>query len=302
MSAEAASEGRAQPQEAVEVSALRRFYWSVLREVWEHRSLYLAPLGVAALVVVGFVISLVHLPATLRAAAALDEAHRQAALERPYAYAGLILMFTTTLVAVFYCIDALYGERRDRAILFWKSLPVSDTMTVLAKASIPVVFLPLLTFAITVVTQGVMVALASVRLIGTGLGAGLNLRFGQMLMPLLAHLVLVHGLWYAPFWGWFLLVSAWSRRAPFLWAILPPLALGLVEKIAFDTSHFVSLLGNRFAGSGGTLAGGAPMSLSSLAPGDLASFVSNPGLWIGLALTAAFLLMAARLRRHRSPM
>ena len=62
-------------------------------------------------------------------------------------------MGTTFIVGIFYCLDALYGERRDRSILFWKSLPVSDLTTVLSKASIPLVVLPLLAFAITVVTQ-----------------------------------------------------------------------------------------------------------------------------------------------------
>ena len=62
---------------------------------------------------------------------------------------------------MFYCLDALYGERRDRSILFWKSLPVSDLTTVLSKASIPIVVLPLLTFAVTVATQLIMLLSAA---------------------------------------------------------------------------------------------------------------------------------------------
>ena len=78
-------------------------------------------------------------------------------------------MLTTFVVGVFYCLDALHGERRDRSILFWKSLPVSDLTTVLSKASIPLVVLPLLTFAITVVTQWIMLLLSSAVLLGSGL-------------------------------------------------------------------------------------------------------------------------------------
>ena len=71
----------------------------------------------------------------------------------PYSHAAMLLMVTAFIVGVFYCLDALHGERRDRSILFWKSLPVSDLTTVLSKASIPLVVLPLLVFAITVATQ-----------------------------------------------------------------------------------------------------------------------------------------------------
>ena len=76
----------------------------------------------------------------------------------PFTFAALLLMFTTSfIVGVFYCVDALQGERRHRSILFWKSLPVSDlTTTVLSKASIPFAMLPQVTFAVTVVTQEII--------------------------------------------------------------------------------------------------------------------------------------------------
>ena len=69
-----------------------------------------------------------------------------------------------------------------------------------------------------------------------------------MSLMLLYHLLTVHVLWHAPFYGWFLLVSAWARRAAFLWAVLPMLAIGFVEKIAFNTSHFANFLVDRLAG------------------------------------------------------
>ena len=157
-------------------------------------------------------------------------------------------MGTTFIVGMFYCLDALHGERRDRSILFWKSLPVSDLTTVLSKASIPLVVLPLLTFAITVATQLIMLLLSSAVLLGSGLSVATlwtQLSLFQMSLMLLYHLVTVHALWYAPIYGWLLLVSAWARRAPFLWAALPLLAIGVVEKIAFNTSHFAAMLGYR---------------------------------------------------------
>src|SRR4051812_18157178 len=138
-----------------------RLYWSVRREFWESRSIYLAPLAAAALFLAGFLIGAVRLPARMRAAMALDPLQQHEIIAQPFQFAELLLMGAMLIVAVFYCLDALFGERRDRSILFWKSLPVSDLTTVLAKASIPLLILPLITFAITVVTQGIMLLLSS---------------------------------------------------------------------------------------------------------------------------------------------
>jgi ABC-2 type transport system permease protein len=286
------------------IPASRRIYWSLRRELWENRSIYIAPLAVAGLILVGSLISTIHLPEKMRAAA-LDPMQQHQLIEQPYMFAALLLMFTTLVVGVFYCLDALYGERRDRSVLFWKSLPVSDLTTVLAKASIPIVVLPLLTFAFTVVTQAIMLLIGSARLLGSGVSVATlwgHLALFQMWTMLLYHLVALHGLWWAPFWGWMLLVSAWSRRAPVLWATLPVLAIGLVEKIAFNTSHFGALLGYQFMGGPeGNAPTGDPLSMAALTPITPAQFLLSPGLWIGLAIAAAFLAAAVRLRRSQGP-
>jgi|ERR1035438_5564570 ABC-2 type transport system permease protein len=284
------------------IPATRRMYWSLRRELWESRSIYLAPLAVAALILVASLIGTIHLPGKLHNPS-LDPMQQQELIEQPYTFAALLLMFTTFVVGVFYCVDALQGERRDRSILFWKSLPVSDLTTVLSKASIPFVVLPLVTFAVTVVTQGMMLLLASARLLGSGQSATLwtHVSLFQMWVMLLYHLVAVHALWWAPLWGWLLLVSAWARRAAFLWATLPLLAIGILEKIAFNTSHFAALLGHRFLGSPGSVASsGNGMSMASLTPSP-GQFLASPGLWIGLAFAAACLAAAVRLRRSREP-
>jgi ABC-2 type transport system permease protein len=286
------------------ISATRRMYWSVRRELWESRSIYIAPPAVAALVLVGFLISTVHLPDKMRAALALNPMQQHELIAQPYNFAALLVMLTTFIVGVFYCLDALHGERRDRSILFWKSLPVSDLTTVLSKASIPLVVLPLLTFAITVVTQFIMLLLSTAVLLGSGLSVATlwtQLPLFRMSLMLLYHLVTVHALWYAPIFGWLLLVSGWARRAPFLWAGLPLLAIGIVEKIAFNTSHFAAMLGHRMGGGAEavTAPGSVPMdTMTHLTPGH---FLSSPGLWIGLAVTAVFLAVAVRLRRYRDP-
>src|SRR5712692_5173540 len=299
------SAGESQVIAPAAISATRRMYWSVRRELWESRSIYIAPLAVAAVILFGFLISTIGLPHKMRALSALDPMQQHELIEQPYSFAALLIMGTTFIVGVFYCLDALHGERRDRSILFWKSLPVSDLTTVLSKASIPLVVLPLLTFAITVTTQGIMLLLSTVVLMGSGLSVATlstHLSLFPMSLMLLYHLLTVHALWYAPIYGWLLLVSGWARRAVILWAALPLVAITIVEKIAFNTSHFAAMLASRLSGgseSGDFTAGIISMDpLTQLTPGK---FLSSPGLWIGLAITAGFLAAAVRLRRYREP-
>jgi ABC-2 type transport system permease protein len=288
------------------LSATRPMYWSVRRELWENRSIYIAPLAVAVVVLLGFLISATNLPQSMRAALALDPALQRAVIEKPYDIAAMLTILTAFIVGVFYCLDALHGERRDRSLLFWKSLPVSDLTTVLSKASIPLVVLPLVVFAIIVATQLIMLLLATAVLMGNGVSATTlwsQLPLLQMSLALLYGLTVI-ALWHAPIYGWLLLVSGWARRTTFLWAVLPPLAICVVEKIAFNTSYFASLLKYRLIGWF-TQAfvfqahGSAPADpLTQLTPGN---FLSTPGLWIGLAFAAAFLAAAAPLRRYREP-
>jgi len=282
-------------------SMTRPFYWSVQRELWENRSIYIAPLAAAAIFLIGFLISTIHLPRQMRT---LSPPAQHQAIMTPYDFIAGLLMLTAMAVGLFYCLDALNGERRDRSILFWKSLPVSDTTAVLAKASIPFVVLPLITFAVTVAAQWIMLLLSSAVLLGNGLSADMlwtHVHLFPMSLMLLYHLITVHVLWHAPFYGWLFLISAWARRAAFLWAVLPILAIAFVEKIAFNTSHFATFLGDRLGGGAEamTLPGSMPID-----PGvhiTLGRYLGTPGLWIGLAFTAICLAAAVQLRRYRSP-
>jgi ABC-2 type transport system permease protein len=287
-------------------AATRPLYWSVRRELWENRSLYLAPLAVAAVVLFGFSISTLTLPRRMRALPALDPAKQHAAVALPYSVVAALLLLTALLVGVFYCLDALHGERRDRSILFWKSLPVSDLTTVLAKASMPLVLLPALTFAIIVAAQLMMLALSTAVLLGNGASVAAlwaQLPLFKMSLALLYALTAM-ALWHAPVYGWLLLVSGWARRATFIWAVLPPLAVCVVEKLAFSTTHVANLLGYRLIGcftQGFDFKArqtGAVDPLAQITPGRL---LSSPGLWLGLVAATVFLAAAIRLRRYREP-
>jgi ABC-2 type transport system permease protein len=284
-------------------SATRPFYWSVWRELWENRSIYMAPLIVAVVVLFGFLVSTAGLPERRRAVLLLDPAKARAAIEAPYNMAAIMLILTAFIVGVFYCLDALYGERRDRSILFWKSLPVSDRTTLLSKATIPLVILPLVTFAIVIVTQLVMLVWTSVLLLTHGMSPTSTWTY----FPLFRNsFILLYGLaaialWHAPIYGWALLVSGWARRATFLCAVVPFLAIGFFEKITFGTSHFASMLKDRLMGFAPKAFAFSMHSVGcpQLTPGK---YLSTPGLWLGLLFAAACIAAAVRLRRYRGPL
>jgi ABC-2 type transport system permease protein len=291
---------QSQPITPAAIPATRVLYWSIRRELWENRSIYIAPLAVAGVALLGF--SLSSIAGIWEKSLRLNPAQPQA----PYDMAAGLMMLTGIVVSVFYCLDALHGERRDRSILFWKSLPVSDVTTVVAKACIPLIILPLLTVAITVAMQWLMLFLSSAVVLASGLSVATlwtNLSPFRMSWLLLYHLLTAHALWPAPIYCWLLLVSGWPRRATFLWAALPLVAIAGVEQIAFHTWHFAALVGSRLIGSAPTVASTSPdmfptHPMTHITP---AHFLSSPGLWIGLVLAAIFLAAAVRLRRYQEP-
>jgi ABC-2 type transport system permease protein len=285
----------------------RPFYWSVLRELWENRFIYIVPLIVAFVELFGFLVSTIGLPERRRAVLLGDPAKARAAIEAPYDVAAIMLILTAFVVGFFYSLDALYGERRERSILFWKSLPVSDRIAVLSKTSVPLLVLPLVTFAIIIATQLVMLIWTSVLLVTNGMSPASTWTY----VPLAQNsLVLVYGLvaialWHAPIYGWALLVSGWVRRATFLWAVLPILAISIFEKITFNSSHFAAVVKDRFVGFApnafafGRHGGVGITSLVQLTPGR---YLSTPGLWLGLLFAALCVAAAIRLRRYRGPL
>ena len=283
----------------------RPFYWSIRRELDEHRSIYLAPLAIAGVILLGFLWVLVRLPHTMRKAMSMDMMHERDLIAQPFNFAAGLIMAAAFIISIFYSVDALYGERRDRSILFWKSLPVSDLTTVLAKASIPLIVLPVIAYVVTLAVETIMLLLSCAVVAASGFSVAQfwsRLELYHTMFGLAYHIVTVHMLWYAPLYAWLFLISAWAKRAPFLWAALPPFAVGIFEKIAFHSAHFAAFLQWRFSGGReaiGNATGNVLDPEMHLTPGP---FLATPGLWLGLLFAAVFLLAAARLRRQRAPL
>lgn len=282
----------------------RPMYWSIRREIWENRSIYLAPLIVAAVVLFGAMMSTLWLPQKLRNP--LPEPGKQhTRIVKPFSFAPAPIMLTALVVGAFYAIDALYGERRDRSILFWKSMPVSDTTSVLAKIAIPIVVLPAIALVLSYIVFFALLFGATGWLLANGLSpARLWGEVHFVSEPIVMFYGLTaHALWFAPIYAWLLLISAWAKRLPLLWAVLPPMGIAMFEKALFDTQHFCGVLKYRFLGAmslafGDKLHTSEIEYLNQLTP---IPFLTSSGLWLGLFFAAACVAVAIRLRHNREP-
>jgi ABC-2 type transport system permease protein len=298
----------------------------VRRELWEHRGFWMVPAIMSALLTlllmrVGFEL-LTEVPAEKIArinarlaekgtlAGFMDQTHVAATAFTGIGLAiGSIMMF----VAFFYLLDSLYGDRRDRSILFWRSMPVTDAQTVLSKLMTVGVAAPLAVIGVLTAAFVVWGSLGAA--VGLAVGfdhwwIGLNplawFYAGAQLLGVVGGSLLI----LAPFVGWLLLASAWAPRAPFLWATLPFVGVGMLEEMVFDTEHFITtvfghfqalfpkMFGHDFEGFGirsdahdsFRIAGGMDFSTA---------FLAEPRLWIGLAIGAGLVAAAIRIRRVR---
>jgi len=289
----------------------------VRRELWEHRSIYVTPL------VIGFLVSLMAVTGQATVSAndhvlnlalfgisSLGPQERAALIAATAIGVAMLLALAMVILLVFYGLDALYAERRDRSILFWRSMPVTDAETVVSKLVTALIAIPLVTFAVTVATQLVVLSSASVWLAARGADVANVIwtvaPLGQVGLVTLAYFVALP-LWLSPYVGWFLLVSAFARRAPLLVAFLPMLVLPMLEKTLVGTSVLTNAFLRRpfemplFSGFDfrALIFGGGRAELDLLARLDLGGFLASPGLWAGLVACAVFSAGAVWLRRYR---
>lgn len=296
----------------------------VRREFWEHRAFLIAPAVVSACLVLvallGGIFGRVHvdeLPAGLLSHPDLAEKAPKA-LAMALGTLAMPFVIVMSVVIVFYLLDSLYADRRDRTVLFWKSLPVSDQETVLSKLATAAVALPALIFVGALITGVVVALIASLRLSWEVGGAIWPLVWNPAVwfpaMALLLYMLVVGVLWYLPIFAWFLLVSASAGRAVMLWAALPPLGLMFLEEMIFDTGHFAHLLVDRFVGwSELALNSGDNGDHAMIVDGeripfsshlgevlDPATYFASTGLWLGLIVAAGLIWATVLVRRHRS--
>lgn len=293
----------------------------VQREVWEHRSLWVTPAAVA------LVMSLVVLTSFIAAsgfgemvdiaiigASNVGETERRAALMAFLLGITIVFVISMWVLTIFYSLDSLYAERKDKSILFWRSLPITDAETVISKLLTAVVVVPLFTFAAVAVTHLISLLLSSIWIAMEGGSAG-HLIWGSV--PLfdtwLAMLIflLATPLWLSPFIGWFLFVSVWTKRSPLLMAFLPIIIVPMLEYFALSTTMLWHAITTRFSKM--PLFGGfdpsrffdheklevTADSVSLLAQLDIGAFLLSPSLWAGLVVCGLLTTAAIYVRRYR---
>ncbi|MEO8309313.1 MAG: hypothetical protein ABI616_14860 [Pseudomonadota bacterium] len=262
----------------------KQYTMLIKREFWEHRSLWIAPLAVAAFFVLASCLG------ALMASSPIDYHGRfqfgppgTSPILAGMASVASPVYLVSAITCFVYLLDCLYAERKDRSILFWKSLPVSDARTVLVKYAVGMIIVPLAVFVLALLA---FVLIHFILTLGVPAFARINLHTGpgdwvDAITGTLGMLVATL-LWYGPLGAWFMLVSVASRRAPILMAFMPFVVLGIAESMLFRSAHVWQFMGYRLR----------PQP-------DLMQAMADPNMWLGLVAAAGMLYMVIRLRRYR---
>jgi ABC-2 type transport system permease protein len=281
--------------------------WLVRREFWENRAIWVIPAAISAFMLLVSLFGRVDMMSV--SAQMPSRAVGQAFLA---AVAGTFFA-VMSIYSTWYLLDCLYADRKDRSVLFWKSMPISDTTTVMCKLATALVAIPAVYFAAADLTTLMMAFIISVRASSTLGGALWHTDLWLQIQALWLYVIVTTAIWYLPVAAYLLVVSAWAKRAVMLWSILPPLALILGERWLFGThviAHqlvqrlfaypelaFNSNLGSWTATVTDHDAVGAPANIWSFF--DFGGFFTNAATWVGIAAGAALIVAAIQLRtRH----
>ncbi|TAH44854.1 MAG: hypothetical protein EYC71_07965 [Gammaproteobacteria bacterium] len=318
---------------------MNTFGWLLKREYWEHRGgFYWAPIWVSGIMLLLTVLGIIAAEGAssrfeIRSGIHWDElaahlskgdfVHAGMGLDVAYVALAGLLCVVLFFVLFFYLLGALYDDRRDRSVLFWKSLPVSDTATVLSKVAAAVLLAPLISFLVATVAYVALLLVVGIWTVFHGLNPlpaiaashTLGL-FWRMLLTLPVDALLA-----LPTVGWLLFWSAYARSKPFLWAVLVPLFafianswIGMMGLPSFSRRFMLEeLIGRLLFGifPGQWLNDKNPAfidpehafergnMLSLLDPSNVYGLLATPGIWIGAAAGIAMIAAAVWLRRSR---
>ena len=294
----------------------------IQREVWEHRSIYVTPLAIAVIITLGTLATLIFAggfaevldAAIVGAQNIAGDTERRAALAGFFVGTSWLFMLALLILTIFYTLDCLYAERKDKSILFWRSLPITDAETVVSKLITALVVLPLVTVVVMIATNLVNLVITSIWVSLRGGDAG-HLIWSSV--PLLDNWIaalivtLASAIWMSPFVGWFLFVSAFTKRSPLLMAFMPLIVIPLIELIFNQSGYFFRAVFWR--------RGAIPLfrdmdlesffdedrlrvneeAVSLLAHLDIVQFLLSPAVWTGIVVCGLFATAAIYVRRYR---
>jgi ABC-2 type transport system permease protein len=285
------------------------YVWLVRREFWENRAIWIVPCAIGVALTLAALFGNVEAPAL----AMPDSRAFGSVVLFGFGSAFFIVM---NLYCTWYLLDCLHADRKDRSVLFWKSLPISDTATVLAKLFTGLVAIPVVYFIASDIATVIMAFIISVRTHSTLSGSLWQPDLWLQLQGLWLYLIVTSGIWYLPFAAYLLVISAWAKRAVTLWSIVPPLAAYFLERWFFGTHWVGTLLQDRAFGylprafhdksdQGALLTNalergtaGTPGSIWQLL--DPLRFFASPATWIGIGVGIVLIAAAVQLRLRRS--
>ena len=291
----------------------------VRREAWEHSAIWLVPVVMSVVLFVLAVMASFGLIDDISIEVVAD--HSVDAREMTgglaafnFALFGWFAM-VMSIVATFYLLDCLLADRKDRSILFWKSLPVSDLKTVLSKLLTAAVLIPLVAFVVSLITHFLLLIVGSVDLLVLGASPWDMLWAPNPIFStsaLVFYAMIVQVLWYLPLMGYLMLISAFAKRAVMVWAVIPPLVIALLEQQLLGTRHFAALIADRLGGVfplafNVNVREGNVESLGELADKidsplfeviNVGPLLQSAGFWLGLLAAAGFIAGAVYLRRY----
>lgn len=299
---------------------MKAFIGLMRREIWEHPALFVGPLGANLFVALSMLIAVArgigsreNLTAIAESLDLADESALEMGRNLLFASPAALVVVVTVAVGYFYFLDCLYAERKERSILFFKSFPVTDTQTVLAKVCCGVIVLPALSLVAFAVTQLLVLVVATVALLAVGGGAGALWDAGSLFANwiFVFYVLVSSALWYSAVSAYLLLVSAWAKKAVYLWSLAPLFAMQ-AELLLPGENHLGRLIIGHIGGypaaaytmppgfGHGEITGGFDASnLNLLSLCDPVGLVMEPALWVSLALAGAFVSGAIALRRYR---
>ncbi|MEO5811112.1 MAG: hypothetical protein ABIU96_14955 [Rhodanobacter sp.] len=323
----------------MKTSAANTMFWLVKREFWEHRGgFFWAP------VITGGIFVLLNIMGIITGEVMgsrnginlsfgggqntmhlLTKALDQKSMDTVGAGLDMVMYSSTMIMGIvlgfvvfFYCLGALYDDRRDRSILFWKSLPISDTSTVLSKVIAATVVAPFITVIVGALTGLLMLLTFAIALSLHGVSVWhlLGLSHPLRVISTMVGSIPLYLLWALPSVGWLLLCSAWARSKPFLWAVVLPVAAGvaigwfnLLGTLNVSNNWYWRHIAARILGS--VFPGGWFSEVGGIGGQDLAEIaasvslpraytvLASPNLWIGVAAAVVMLTGAIWFRRWR---
>ena len=299
----------------------------IKRELWEHRSIFVTPIAIASVVTLGTLTALAFAGefqqelnlAIFGAQNVAGETERKAVLTGLFLMSSWLFMLGLGVLTVFYALDSLYAERKDKSILFWRSLPVTDAETVISKLLTALFVIPTVAMVGIIGTHLINLVLTGLWVSSKGGDAGM-LVWGSVSLfdNWFAMIVVLYAIaiWMSPFIGWFLFVSAWTKRSPLLMAFLPLVLIPMIEGIFLRSAHFAEAVWGRsamipiFAGidmerffdEDNPMHGAAniPEEMTSLlAHLDFGKFITTVDTWIGIIVCGLLTTAAIYVRRYR---